>query len=66
MTDTEAIASLNGLKSEAQTQRTAIQNAYTDFDASKTALTQAENTVASRLALMEKRVRYVISRYGEG
>lgn len=66
MTDTEAIADLNGLTTEANNQATAVQSAYANFDASKTALTQAQNEVNARLTLMDKRVRYVINRYGEG
>jgi len=66
MTDTDAIATISGLTTEANNETTAIQTAYSNFDASKAALTQAEAEVSARLTLMDKRVRYVINRYGEG
>lgn len=64
MTDTEAIAQVNAMKSEAIAVKAEVTGAYEDVDDTLEALQDVMDNVSSKLSDMQRRVLYVFNNYG--
>ena len=64
MTDTEAIAQVNAMRSEALSVKAEVVGAHSDVSNAITALETSLDSVEARLALMSYRVQYALNNFG--